>query len=281
MSKGESMQGKIVKILSDTHFVKTNQTIYECKCRGKFRNQGITPLVGDFVLFDSDQHIITDILPRKNALIRPSVANIDQGFLVTSVKHPDFSTNLLDKLLVVMEYYHVKPIICITKMDLLTEEEQTKIRLIMNYYQKIGYVVVENTEVEQIKTLFQNKTTVFTGQTGAGKSSLLNRLDANLQLETGEISLALGRGKHTTRHVELIELFGGNVLDTPGFSSLDFSYMTKEDLRDSFVEFSHFPCKYQDCMHLKENECSVKQAVQNGEILESRYETYQKLMSEK
>lgn len=275
------MQGQIVKILSDTHFVSNNNCVFACKCRGKFRNEKITPLVGDEVLFDSNQKIITSILPRKNAFIRPSVANIDQGFLITSVKQPDFSTNLLDKLIVVMESHRVKPIICVTKMDLLSISEQTDIRSILSYYKKIGYTVLENTEVTKIKKLFKNKTSVFTGQTGAGKSSLLNRLDVKLELETGEISLALGRGKHTTRHVELIELFGGKVLDTPGFSSLDFSSFTKEELRDAFIEFKNFPCKYQDCMHLKETECCVKDAVKKGEILNSRYETYQKLMLEK
>ncbi|MEG1987262.1 MAG: ribosome small subunit-dependent GTPase A [Bacilli bacterium] len=275
------MQGQIVKILSDTHFVYSGDTLYSCKCRGKFRNKHILPLVGDNVLFDDKQCVINDILPRKNALIRPSVANIDQGFIITSVKSPDFSPNLLDKLLVVMHYYRVLPIICLTKMDLLTQEEQTNIRTIMKYYEGLGYTVLENDQINSIKTLFKNKTSVLTGQTGAGKSTLLNKIDAKLNLETGEISVALGRGKHTTRCVSLLELYGGKVLDTPGFSSLDFAYMSKEEIRDGFIEFKKYPCLFQDCMHLREKECSVKKALANHKILPSRYETYEKIINQK
>ncbi len=274
------MQGQIVKIISDTHFVKTSNEVYECKCRGKFRNQKITPLVGDEVIFDEKEKWITAICPRKNALTRPPVANIDQGFLITSCKQPDFSTNLLDKLIVLMHHHHVVPILCITKMDLLSKEEQTEIKKILSYYQNIGYTVLYNTELAKIKKQFKDKTTVFTGQTGSGKSTLLNKLDANLKLQTGEISLALGRGKHTTRHVELIPLFGGKVLDTPGFSALDFHMFSKEEIKDAFVEFKNYPCKYQDCNHLKEDHCAVKDAVQAGKILKSRYTNYQKLMAE-
>ena len=274
------MQGQIVKIISDLHFVKANDTVYECKCRGKFRNQKIIPLVGDEVLFDEKEKWITEILPRKNELLRPPVANIDQGFIITSVKHPQFSCNLLDKLIVLMERSKVVPILCLTKMDLLSPEEQKEIRTILKYYAQLGYTVLENTEIDAIKAKFKGKTSVFTGQTGAGKSTLLNRLDPNLSLKTGEISLALGRGRHTTRHVELIALFGGKVLDTPGFSALDFSGYSKEEIRDAFIEFKKYPCKYQDCMHLKEDHCAVKEALQEGKILPSRYETYQKLIQE-
>ena len=273
-------QGQIVKILSDTHFVNWNGNLFECKCRGKFRNARVTPLVGDYVEFDKEKQVIEKILPRRNAFDRPLVSNIDQAFLITSVKHPDFSTNLLDKLLVVMELHHVRPIICLTKLDLLTRSERKEMKKIMHYYRKLGYRVLTNRNLWQIKMLFRHKTSVFTGQTGAGKSSLLNRLNSKLQLETGEISLALGRGKHTTRHVELLELFGGKVLDTPGFSSLEFKNYSKEQIRDAFVEFRKFPCDFKDCMHLKERHCGVKDALDSGYILPSRYENYVKILKE-
>ncbi len=278
---GDVMEGQIVKILSNLYFVNSEGKIYECHSRGKFRNDKITPTVGDYVKFDGDNNYILEILPRKNTLERPLVSNIDQAVIVTSCKSPDFSANLLDKLLVVLEYHHMKPIICFTKKDLLTKAEKKEIKQIKKYYEKIGYTVLWNTNISKIKRLFKNKTTVFTGQTGAGKSSLLNKLNKNLKLETGEISKSLGRGKHTTRHVELIELFKGKVLDTPGFSSIDFSNMKDTDIRDSFIEFKKYACPFQDCMHLKEKECSVKEAVKKGNILMSRYQDYQNFVSRK
>ena len=275
------MKGQIVKIHSDLHYVQVEKDIYPCKCRGIFRKEKILPLVGDYVEFDSKKLVVENVLPRKNEFRRPKVSNIDQAVIVTSCKSPDFSANLLDKLLVVLEYHHMKPIICFTKKDLLTKAEKKEIKQIKKYYEKIGYTVLWNTNISKIKRLFKNKTTVFTGQTGAGKSSLLNKLNKNLKLETGEISKALGRGKHTTRHVELIELFKGKVLDTPGFSSIDFSNMKDTDIRDSFIEFKKYACPFQDCMHLKEKECSVKEAVKKGNILMSRYQDYQNFVSRK
>ena len=275
------MEGQIVKILSNLYFVNSEGKVYECHSRGKFRNDKITPTVGDYVKFDDKNNYILEILPRKNTLERPLVSNIDQAFIVTSCKSPDFSSNLLDKLLVVLEYHDIKPIICLTKKDLLTHIEKQEIKQIKKYYEKIGYKVLWNTNLFRIKKLFKGKTTVFTGQTGAGKSSLLNKLNKNLKLETGEISKALGRGKHTTRHVELIELFKGKVLDTPGFSAIDFSNMENSDIRDCFIEFKKYDCPYQDCMHLKEKECRIKEEVKNGNILESRYENYQNFVTRK
>ena len=272
------MEGQIIKILSNLYFVNSGNVVYECHSRGKFRNDGITPTVGDYVKFDNENNYILEILPRKNTLIRPLVSNIDQAFIITSCKSPDFSSNLLDKLLVVLEFNNIKPVICLTKKDLLTKKELIEIKKIKKYYQKIGYKVLWNTNLFRIKRLFKNKTTVFTGQTGAGKSSLLNKLNKNLKLETGEISKALGRGKHTTRHVELVELFKGKVLDTPGFSSISFDDLDSCDIRDGFIEFSNYHCAYQDCMHLNEKECNVKKAVFSNEILKSRYENYEKIM---
>jgi len=272
------MKGQIVKIISNLYTVNCNGTFYECHSRGKFRNEKITPVVGDYVVIDNKNNYILDVEERKNRLIRPMVSNIDQGLIITSVKIPDFSPNLLDKLITLMEINNVDPIICFTKMDLLTKDEELEIFNYIHYYQKIGYKVFINTEIDKIKKIFKDKTTVFTGQTGAGKSSLLNKLNPHFDFQTGEVSKALGRGKHTTRHVELVELFGGKVLDTPGFSSLEFNNINKYDIRDSFIEFERYSCKFKDCMHLNEKVCSVKEAVENGEILESRYNNYKKMI---
>lgn len=271
------MEGQIIKILSNLYFVENNKKIYQCHSRGKFRNMKITPVVGDFVLFDDKDNYILEILPRKNNLIRPLVANIDQAFIVTSVKEPDFSTNLLDKLLVVLFNNNIEPIICLTKLDLLNDIEKEEIFKKIDYYSKY-YTVVKNTELDKIKKMFKNKTTVFTGQTGAGKSSLINKLDPNLNLATGEISKALGRGRHTTRHVELINMFEGKVVDTPGFSMIDLSKFAKEEIRDAYLEFDLYPCKYKDCMHINEKECRIKQEVENNNILKDRYENYKKFI---
>ena len=270
------MQGRIIKNISNDYAVQTKTgDVFVCKCRGKFRNMKIIPLVGDEVLFDEENNYILEILPRKNELKRPPVSNISQVMILTSVKHPNFSSYLLDKLITIIEYNCIEPIICFTKLDLLNEEEMHEIETIMDYYKKIGYQVYRNTDLEQIKHIFQDKITVFTGQSGAGKSTLLNHLDAQLQLKTSEISYALGRGKHTTRHVELIPLFGGLVADTPGFSALDFE-MDKASIRDQFKEFEMYKeyCKYKDCMHDKEDHCMVKDKVEDGTILKSRYENY-------
>ena len=273
------MEGQIIKILSNLYTVNSNGKNYLCHVRGRFRNDKITPTVGDYVKFDEKNNCIMEILPRKNTLQRPLVSNIDRCIIVTSCKKPDFSSNLLDKLIVVLEYNNIEPIICFTKLDLLSDDELKEINNIRDYYKKIGYIVLDNQNIEEIKKVLINNTVALTGQTGAGKSSLINRLDPNLKLETGEISLALGRGKHTTRHVELIELFGGKILDTPGFSSIDLNNLTKEDIKNGFIEFSRFNCLYSDCMHIKESECKVIEAVNNGEILESRYENYKKFIN--
>lgn len=268
------IKGKIVKNISNDYTVLANDNYYVCKSRGKFRNMNITPLVGDDVMFDIENSYILDILPRKTELLRPPVANIEQAVIVTSVKHPDLDTNLLDKLISIIEYHNIKPIICFTKLDLL--ENKDEINEIIKYYRKIGYMVFENTEIEEIKKIFKDKLTVFTGQSGAGKSTLMNHLNTKLNIKTDDISYALGRGKHTTRHVELHELYGGLVADTPGFSSLDFYDMKKEDIRDNFIEFNEHKenCKYRDCMHFKEDDCAIKQKLQEGTILKSRYENY-------
>lgn len=275
------MNGKIIKIISNDYTVLgEDNREYICKARGKFRNMKVTPLVGDIVTFDKDNRYIMKIHPRNNYLIRPSIANIDQLIIIASVKHPDFDTNLLDKLLVISEFNMIQPVICLTKTDLLNDEEKECIQEYVDYYEKIGYEVVLNTNLDRIKELLKDKITVFTGQSGAGKSTLLNKLDSSFNIKTGEISLALGRGKHTTRHTELLNTCDGWVADTPGFSSLEFIEMAKEDIRDNFVDFQALrdECKYKDCMHLKDDNCRIKQAVENGEIIKSRYENYKKFI---
>ena len=268
------MRGQIVKISSDLYFVSCEDMIYPCKSRGLFRKEHITPVVGDYVLFSREKKLIEEVLERKNVFDRPKVSNIDQAFLITSLRLPDFSLNLLDKFISLMEINHVKPIICITKRDIVDSKDLEEIDSILSYYKKIGYTVVFNTELDRIKELLKGKTSVFTGQTGAGKSTLLNHLNPEWNLDTGEVSVALGRGKHTTRVVELFPFLGGKVMDTPGFSSLELMNYSKEEIRDSFIEFSNYSCPFKDCNHTKEKECVVKKAVLENDILESRYLNY-------
>ena len=267
------MEGLITKILSDKCYVKTEKEVVICGLRGKLRTQKLLPLVGDKVVINENNKVIEKILPRKNEIRRPPVSNITQGLIVASVKNPDLDTNLIDKILVELEFNNIKPIICFTKLDLLSKEELLSVMKIIDYYKTL-YPVYLNSEIDLIKKIFKNEITVFIGQTGAGKSTLLNKLDAALELKTGEISMALGRGKHTTRHVEIIEILDGMLLDTPGFSSLEFYNMMQNEIRDAFIEFSKYSCPYRDCMHIKESDCNVKKAVNDGLIPTFRYQDY-------
>ena len=274
------MIGLIIKNISDLYFVKLNDEIYPCKAKGLFRKKGIVPTVGDSVEFDVEKKVITSILDRKNILVRPPISNVDQALIVMSVVNPSFSTNLVDKLINIIEFNNIKPILCLSKLDLL--DDKGEINKYINYYKSIGYEVIINTDIEKIKEILKNKITVITGQSGVGKSTLLNMLDSSLSLKTNDISYALGRGKHTTRHVELLPLFDGYVADTPGFSSLSFIGMKKSDVRDNMIEFNTYKdkCRYKDCMHLKEDECEIKRLVDKEVILKSRYENYEKFISE-
>ena len=274
------MEGLIVKNISDLYTVKSDEGVYDCKAKGIFRKLGLTPTVGDKVIFDKDKRVIEKILDRKNILIRPPISNVDQALIVMSVKRPDFSTILLDKLITIIEFNNIKPIICLSKMDL--EIDKTMINKYIDYYKSIGYLVILNTDYDSLKKIFKDKITVITGQSGVGKSTLLNNLDHTLTLKTNEISDALGRGKHTTRHVELINLFGGLVADTPGFSSLSFIGITNYDIKNNFVEFRKYTgmCKYNDCMHIKDDDCYIKALVDKGIILKSRYDNYKKFIEE-
>lgn len=272
------IRGKIVKQISNDYTVKSEGKLYVCKARGKFRNQGITPLVGDEVIFQGNY--IMEVLPRRNELNRPSICNIDKAIIITSLKNPDFSSNLLDKLIVVTEFNGIKPIIIFTKADLLSDSEFSYLNVYVNYYKSIGYDVYFNDDIDNIKKIFKDKVCVFTGQTGAGKSTLLNKLDSSLNLKTDEISMALGRGKHTTRHTELLEICGGMVADTPGFSALDFTDMSSSDIRDNFIEFNLYrdKCRFRDCMHVSEVGCEIIKKVEDGTIIKSRYENYLKFI---
>lgn len=268
------MEGQIIKIISNLYSVKVNNQVYECRARGKFRNNKITPVVGDKCIIDCENSYIIDILPRKNSLERPLIANVDIAVIVTSVKKPDLSLNLLDKMISIITINNIEPVICFTKIDLLNKKELKNIKILIKYYNSIGIKTLTNQKVNKLCRMLKKKIVVFTGQTGAGKSSLLNRIDKNLNLKTGEISESLGRGKHTTRHVELFEIKKMYIADTPGFSSLDFYGIDKEQIKSSFIEFKNHNCKFKDCNHINEKECKIKEKVNNGLILKSRYDNY-------
>lgn len=278
-------EGKIVKALSGFYYVQeegTNQ-VWSCRGRGVFKNRGITPLVGDFVAFEPSTHgqgTVTEIKERRNELIRPPIANVDQALLVFSVDEPEFSSILLDKFLVHIEKANITPVICLTKLDLSVTpiEDYPEIEV----YQHLGYPMFMTSSVSKqgladIENFLIGKITVFAGQSGVGKSTLLNAIDPTLEIKTAEISSRLGRGKHTTRHVELISLpKGGWVADTPGFSQLDFVNLEPEELGSLFIEFNRHAenCKFRECIHHNEPKCAVKQAVESGEIAAHRYKHY-------
>lgn len=273
-------KGKIVRIISNLCTVEDEKhNTYNCKPRGKFYIQNKTPLVGDNVIIDKENNYILEILARKNSLKRPQIANVDICLIVTSVKEPNLNLYMLDKLLSLIIFNKITPVICFSKIDLLSQEELKEFNKIYNYYSDIGINTITNTEIEKLNKIIQNKVIVLTGQSGAGKSSLLNKLDPSLKLETNEISKALGRGKHTTRHTETFKYNNAYISDTPGFSSLELDELTKENIKDTFIEFSN-DCKYRDCNHIKEENCEVKRKVKENIILKTRYDSYVKLVSE-
>lgn len=272
-------KGRIIKNISNQYVVLNEQ--HEqllCVAMGKLR-KGKSPVVGDMVEYErfENQIGIQKILPRKNALVRPSIANVDQAIIVMSCKDPDFSTTLLDRLIFMVCYADIHPIICVTKMDLITHDDP--IHQWIQDYRNAGYELYESGEgsaSDQVVQAMNHKISVLTGQSGAGKSSLLNRIDPTFQLHTQAISKALGRGKHTTRHCELHPIKDGWVGDTPGFSSMDFTQMKIDKLAASIPDFQPYlqTCRFNDCIHLHEPDCSIRKAVEAKKIVEERYAHY-------
>jgi len=270
-------EGQIIKSISGEYTIALGKDKIVCKPRGVFRYKGMSPKVGDIVLVNEETRSIIEIKKRKNDLIRPVIANVDKAFLVFSVKEPELNLNLLDRMIAIIEYNNIEAVIVFTKLDLLEEkEEYFKIR---DYYKKIGYTIYESSKdllpYELLDELKDN-VCVLTGQSGVGKSTLLNQFDSNLNIKTNEISQALGRGKHTTRHVELLSLGDGYLADTPGFGTVDFTGIDAYTLSQQFREFFEaLPnCKYGQCLHINEPNCEVKRKIENNEILKSRYENY-------
>lgn len=273
------MQGQLKKALSGFYYIQHEGNLYQTRARGNFRKRKVKPLVGDFVEFEStsltDGYLL-EIFPRKNELVRPPVANVDQVIVVASLVEPDFSYHLLDRFLVSLEQKQIEPVIYLSKVDLLGDS--TLLEEIKATYRLAGYRVIIGDEdgLNQVKALLKNRLTVLAGQSGAGKSTLLNQLVPGLALETGEISEALNRGKHTTRHVELIDVAQGLVADTPGFSSIDFFDLEVTDLPKMFPEFVVLQdaCRFRECSHTHEPDCAVKEALAEGKIAQIRYDNY-------
>ncbi|WP_246940391.1 ribosome small subunit-dependent GTPase A [Bacillus pinisoli] len=284
------MQGKIIKALSGFYYVMNEAGTTQCRGRGVFRKNKITPLVGDEVVFQAENEhegYIMEVLERKNDLVRPPIANVDQAILVFSAVQPDFNPLLLDRFLVLIESKHILPIICISKMDVVGKHDLAEIEEYASDYRAAGYdVLLTSTDdaetVQSLLPYFKDKVSVFAGQSGVGKSSILQVLRPDLEIKTDEISTHLGRGKHTTRHVELIEIGDGFVADTPGFSSLEFMDVEVEDLSACFPEMRRIQqnCKFRGCTHLTEPKCAIKEAVAEGTIKEYRYENYLEFLQE-
>ncbi len=274
--------GKVMKIISNQYEVLCDQKRYPCVAMGKLRKCA-SPLVGDKVQIEQfqDRYGIQKIFPRINELKRPSVANVDQAVIVMSCKDPNFSTTLIDRLIFQITYANIEPIIMVTKMDLL--DDNSDVHQAIAEYKHSGYRIFTS-DVKTVSPDFLqvlgNKITVLTGQSGAGKSSLLNRLDPSFHLQTQEISKALGRGKHTTRHCELHCIANGYVADTPGFSSMDFSHMHILELADRILDFQPFigKCQFRDCKHINEPNCAIRQAVNEGKVCAYRYHHYEEVV---
>ena len=283
------MQGKIIKGIAGFYYVHANGVVYECKAKGVFRNRKIKPLVGDNVdieVIDDDKSKgnIVDILTRKNELIRPASANIDQAMIIFAVANPQPNFNLLDKFLVMMDYQSVPTIICFNKADLITQEEQQKLKAM---YKECGCTVIftstlTNQGIDEMKEKLEHKTTVLAGASGVGKSTITNLILPEANMETGSVS-KIGRGRHTTRHSEIFNVHGDTyIMDTPGFTSLNLPQVEKEDIHLYFPEYEKYEgtCRFNGCVHVNEPDCSVKQAVIDGAIDKHRYDSYVDIYNE-
>ena len=285
------MQGKIIKGIAGFYYVHVVESgVYECKAKGVFRKEKIKPLVGDNVrieILDEENKTgnIVEIFPRKNELIRPAVANIDQALVVFAVTKPTPHFNLLDRFLVMMERKEIPVVLCFNKKDIATSPEIAELEAI---YEKCGYPIVftsalEQENIEEIRRLLLKKTTAIAGPSGVGKSSLINLLQNQVQMETGTISRKIERGKHTTRHSELIAVDADSyIMDTPGFSSLYVNDFEKEELKYYFREFASYEgqCRFQGCDHVHEPGCAVKEALEEGKIHPIRYKNYLEMYTE-
>lgn len=279
-----AINGIILKGIAGFYYVKTDSGVYECKARGKIKNKKITPLVGDNVKMNIEDEVtmkgvIEEILPRRNELLRPTVANVDQAIIVFAIHNPEPSMNLIDKLTVLSEYSNLEILLVFNKLDL---DNDHHFRELEKVYRTTGYKVIATSTysedgIDELKECLRGKISVFAGPSGVGKSSLLNDIQSGLTLQTGELSEKIKRGKHTTRHSELVELdIEGWVVDTPGFTSLNIDFIDEDELGELYPEFEDASesCKFANCLHLNEPGCKVLEAIEIGEISKERYETY-------
>ena len=282
----ELKEGIIIKGIGGFYYVETADAVYECKARGNFRRAKISPLVGDkvkIIVNELAENRIEEIMPRKNSLVRPPLANVDCLIIVASMADPAPNTLVIDKLTAIAESKGIEPVIIFNKCDLASADELC--RIYSNSGFKTFAVNRDTVDAETIKGIVSGKLCAFTGNSGVGKSTILNKVDSRLALETGEISKKLGRGRHTTRHVELFKVGDGYVADTPGFSSLDIEkceIITKDKLPECFREFSPYigMCKFTSCAHVADKGCAVVEAVEKGEIEKSRHDSYVAMYNE-
>ncbi|EHK2356002.1 ribosome small subunit-dependent GTPase A [Clostridium perfringens] len=280
------MEGIIIKGIGGFYYIKTDEGIIECKARGKFRYNSLKPMVGDRVTIkvENGKGVIEDIHERSSELIRPTVANVTQAFVVFAIKNPDINLDLLNRFLTLCEYNDIHAVVCLNKEDLCTEEEKENLKELIN---DIGYEVLfinakEGKGFDALKERLEHNITVLCGPSGAGKSTLLNSFIDREHMETGSVSEKIGRGKHTTRHSELIDVDNGYLVDTPGFTTLDVTFIDRDSLKYCFPEFNDYNnlCKFNGCNHYKEPKCAVKEAVEEGKINKLRYEFYIKTLEE-
>ena len=280
------MEGKIIKGIGGFYYIKTSEGIIECKARGKFRHKDMKPMVGDNVTIrmEHGKGVIEDIHKRTSEIIRPTVANVTLAFVVFAIKNPDLNFDLLNRFLLLCESNNIEAIVCLNKVDLASEEEKELVKAKIN---DIGYEVLfinakKGEGIDKLRERMNGNVTVLCGPSGAGKSTLINTLTDKEHMETGDVSDKIGRGKHTTRHSELIDIDNGYIVDTPGFSTLDVSFIEKDDLKLYFPDFQEFnnECKFRGCMHHKEPGCAVKDAVEEGKINKFRYEFYIRTLKE-